>query len=438
MRKDDKLLRRAFDAWLAASALRSRRERQKRFTYGDQWIDPMETPEGNIEDETHYLLSRGQRPLTNNLIRQLVKNIVGRYRTLAAEGAFYDTSEGSFDSRNRLAELDCRMLEEFIISGCAVQRTVAERRPEGDGVWVDNVSPEAFFVNDFRDPRAMDVDFIGMVHDMTPGELVNRFCRGSRQRAEALRHLYLDGVCAEFGTAADLGTATPAGTGFFIPRAGRCRAVEVWELRAVPSATPGGRHYVDMRWHCTWLAPDGTVLDSYDSPFGHRSHPFTLRFYPLTDGEVHSFVEDVIDQQKTINRLVVLIDTMLRSSAKGALLYPVGQLPPGLSLKEVAHLWSAPGAVIPVNGRLSMEMPRQVSGSGGDAGAYQLLNLQMKLFEDISGITDAMLGRNITGAAGATLYDAQARNGAIGLADLLETFAAFTSERSAKAAATEK
>lgn len=436
MNRDHELLRRAYDAWLSAETLRERRRRHKRFTYGDQWSDMVDAG-GRRVVESRMIAESGRRPLTNNLIRQLVKTIVGRYRTIASEAALYDNSPGSVDSRNGMAELDARMLEEFVISGCAIQRVTSERRPRGSGVWVDNVSPESFFVNDFRDPRGFDIDFVGMIHDMTPSEIINRFGGGNSRRCDALRQLYAGraGACAITDDGA-LGSPTPAGTDFFVARKDRCRAIEVWRLRGVEVTDAAGRCFADLRWHCTWLAPDATVLASFDSPYGHGSHPFAVKFYPLTDGEVHSFVEDVIDQQKTINRLVVLLDTMLASSAKGALLFPVEQLPKGVTIDDVARFWARPDALIPITGRQGIEMPRQVVTGTGDSGAFQLLTLQMKLFEDVSGISDALLGKNVPASTGANLYDAQVRNATVALADLLDTFAAFTAERSVKVEAT--
>ena len=63
------------------------------------------------------------------------------------------------------------------------------------------------------------------------------------------------------------------------------------------------------------------IISQYDSSYRHRSHPFVFKLYPLTDGEVHSMVEDVIDQQKYVNRLITLVDHIMGASAKGALLY---------------------------------------------------------------------------------------------------------------------
>ena len=154
------------------------------------------------------------------------------------------------------------------------------------------------------------------------------------------------------------------------------------------------------------------------------------RHYPLTDGEVHSFVDDLVDQQRCINRLITIIDHIMSCSAKGVLLFPVEQLPPNMDWEQVMDAWAASDGVIPVTGRGAM--PQQVVTNGGAAGAYQLLALQMKLFDDISGVGDALLGRNDTGAQGANLYEARVRNATIALYDLLLTFEAFTAERDEK------
>ncbi len=421
-------LHRAYDAWLSAAPIRNARSRQKRYTYGDQWSDIVDDPTLGLITERQSIIKGGKRPHTNNLIRRLVKSIVGRYRAISAEAAVYDNSPDSLDSRNSMAELDCRMLEEFVISGCAIQRICSERRTAGAGVWVDNVSPDNFFVNDFRDPRGHDINLVGMLHDMTLPEIINRFSHGSRTAALRLKHIF-DNPAIEPGISA----VTPSGIDFFTPRSGLHRVIEVWSLDAKESSRNPAA--LRMVWHCRWYAPDGSLIDEYDSPFRHECHPFVVKFYPLTDGEVHSFVEDVIDQQRTVNRLVVLIDTMLATSAKGALLFPIDQLPRGITLTDISNQWAKPDAVIPITGR-GERMPQQVVSNSSDSGAYQLLNLQMKLLDEISGISDAFLGRNVSPSTGAELYQAQVRNATITLQDLLDTFSAFTCERSRKAALT--
>ena len=182
------ILEAAYKAWCAAADLRARRQRYKNYTYGNQWCDTVTDSKGRTIVEGRLLEESGAKPLTNNLIRQLVKTVVGRYRTQAAEaGVYNDENLKPLALRNSLAELDSRLLEEFLISGCAIQRIVDERRWGGYGVWVDNVDPRDFFVNAFKDPRGWDIDLIGMLHDMTLPEVINRFGAGSPERVAELR-----------------------------------------------------------------------------------------------------------------------------------------------------------------------------------------------------------------------------------------------------------
>ncbi len=51
--------------------------RLKRYTYGDQWSDPVRLPSGLTVSEGEAAGNGGERPMTNNLIRQLVKSVVG-------------------------------------------------------------------------------------------------------------------------------------------------------------------------------------------------------------------------------------------------------------------------------------------------------------------------------------------------------------------------
>lgn len=76
-----------------------------------------------------------------------------------------------------------------------------------------------------------------------------------------------------------------------------------------------------------------------------------MKFYPLTDGEIHPFVEDVIDQQKYVNRLITLIDNVMGTSAKGVLLFPEDQLSDGTSWADIKAMWASYDGVIPYRPR---------------------------------------------------------------------------------------
>lgn len=444
------LLRAARDAWMSADDFRRRRDRFKRYTYGDQWSDPIFNGHKYIVERELIYLS-GKQPYTNNLIRQQVKTIVGRFRAMAAERGYYDTKPGSADRRAQLPELDARLLEEFLISGMAIQRVDPQRG-------IENVNPRLFFINAVKDPCSRDVELIGQCHDLSLPEIFVRFGHGDMKRISRLREIFR---CAtsqrpevELGIADD--------SDFFCAAPGKCRVIELWTLDAVSrllcsNPDTGEVEYREMDeldeverindhrraegkplievvpdiefvWNCRWLSSNGHLLDCYPSPYSHGRHPYIMRLYPLTDGEIHPFVEDIIDQQRVINRLIVMIDKMMASSAKGVLLFPLDQLPEGTPWEDVYDAWSRSDGVIPVTGSGSW-MPQQVVTNTDGAGAYRMLELQMKLFNNISGIGDALRGQNIGGTAGAAMYDRQVENATIALGDLLETFASLIEER---------
>lgn len=427
---EKEILKSAYRAWSAAGDLRRRRARYKRYTYGDQWSDLVRDSRGRLVTERDQLTASGKRPMINNLIRQLVKTIVGRYRTQAAEAGRYDDE---VSKRNNLAELDSRLLEEFLISGTAVQRISREERFGSEATWVDNVDMRKFFVNRFRDPRGWDIKLVGQLHDLTFPEVARRFAGGSRRKAESLRKLFASIDRGGSFAAEPLGE--PGGNvDFFCPEeAGLCRVAEVWTLdscRKTDRKNPDSLT-IETGWHCRWMAPDGTLLADYPSPYRHGSHPYAVKFYPLTDGEVHSFVEDIIDQQRSINRLIVLIDKIMATSAKGVLLFPADQKTDNMTWEQITERWAQSDGVIPISGR-GDHLPQQVMTNPGASGAYQFLQLQMKLFDDISGVGDALLGRSSITAKGAEMLESQLRNATIALADIFDTFIAFTEERAKK------
>lgn len=422
------ILEAAYKAWCAGAELRERRRRYKNYTYGQQWADIVRDDKGRYIREDEMMKKQGATPLSNNLIRQLVKTIVGRYRNLQSENDSYSAPAiSAMAQRNSLPELDTRLLEEFLISGMAIQRISRERRWEGQGVWVDNVDPERFFVNAFRDPRGHDIKLIGMLHDMSLPELINRFA-DTQERADELKHLY--GRGDEFASPVSLGATASPEDFFNASEPGLCRVIEVWTFDCRPGADDSPK--LDFAWHCRYLSAEGILLSEHDSPYGHGMHPFAVKMYPLTGGEVHSFVEDVIDQQRYINRLVVLLDKMMASSAKGVLLFPEDQKTDHDTWDRISQAWASSDGVIPITGK-GQFLPQQVQSSGSDGGVYRLLELQMKLFEDISGVGQALLGRSNGTARGVEMFDTQVKNATIALADIFETFNSFTAARNRKA-----
>ena len=456
---NDTPLQLAYEAWLAGAEMRRRRARYKRYTYGRQWEDPIRDIDGRSTTEGAMAEIGGRRPLTNNVIRQLIKSVIGNFRTTIAteDPASSNAPAASLASRNSLTEMDCRMLEEFLISGCAIQRVIVEKRIGGSGVWIDNVSPENFFVNSYSDPRGNDIELIGMLHSMSFREVQMRYGHTSEQRM-LIKKAYDDST----SNALYEGIAT-ASTEFYQAPRGRCRVIEVWtlesrtllrchdrmkaqyyiapeshmamleqvnkdrkcqgeaEVRSIPFTT--------LRWHCRCYAPTGLILDEYDSPYRHGSHPFAVKMYPLIDGEVHSLVEDVIDQQRHINRLITLIDHIMSVSAKGVLLFPEEQKIEEMTWKQLGQLWARSDSILPYSPRGSTHEPHQVVSANENPGAYRMLETQLNLFQEISGVSAAARGKTPTHQTSAETLNTQLRTSAIAMLDLIDSYNDFRRNR---------
>ena len=78
------ILMEAQNYYNAMYRFRKDRERNKRYNYGDQWGDVV-CVDGKKMTEEQYILSQGNIPLKTNLIRRLVRNVIGVYRSQATE-----------------------------------------------------------------------------------------------------------------------------------------------------------------------------------------------------------------------------------------------------------------------------------------------------------------------------------------------------------------
>ena len=70
--------------WDNMDKFRRERDRCKRYAYGNQWGDDI-CVNGKMMSEEDYIKQQGGIPLKNNLIRRLIKNVVGLYRSQVKE-----------------------------------------------------------------------------------------------------------------------------------------------------------------------------------------------------------------------------------------------------------------------------------------------------------------------------------------------------------------
>lgn len=483
--------RRAFDIlmeaqyyWSQMDDFRKDRERNKRYTYGFQW-DDMICVDGKSMSEEEYIKSQGNVPLKNNLIRRLVRSVLGVYRSQSKEptctardrdeqklGETMSTILQCNMQLNRMNDVYARTMEEFLISGFIVHRKSYGWRNGKEDCWTDYVQPNNFFIdNNMRDFRGWDVSVLGEVHDISFGQLCEQFA-SSPQEYRQLRDIYKWAARKDYiATYAErFGYSRLENYDFlFTSDPGRCRVIEIWRKEQKPRyrchdyqngdifkideedyaqvvlteneermrmAKEAGMPedevplikatwFVDDYWYFYYLSPFGDILREGETPYEHGSHPYVFKAYPFIDGEIHSFVADVIDQQRYTNRLITLYDWIMRASAKGVLMMPEDCLPDGVSIDDIAESWTEFNGVIVYKPSKSGKVPEQVANNSTNIGIAELLNMQLKFFEDISGVTGALQGKPGYSGESASHYNQQTENATKSLLDLLECFSCF-------------
>ena len=483
--------RRAFDVlmeaqhyWNEMEQFRKDRQRNKRYTYGDQWDDKI-CVDGKTMTEEEYIKQQGNVPLKNNLIRRLVRNVLGVYRSQSKEptcvardrdeqklGETMSTILQCNMQLNRMSEVYARTMEEFLISGFIVHRKSYGWRNGKEDCWTDYVQPNNFFIdNNMRDFRGWDVGCLGEVHDISFGQLCEQFAEAPEDYRK-LKDIYKWADKKEYiaSYAEKFGYSRLDNFDFlFTSEPGRCRVIEVWRKEQKPryrchdylngdiykideedyykdivavneqrmqmaeaSGMPAeevplikATWFMDDYWYFYYLSPFGHILKEGETPFEHGSHPYVFKAYPFIDGEIHSFVSDVIDQQRYTNRLITLYDWIMRASAKGVLLMPEDCLPDGVSMEDIAESWAEFNGVIIFKPSKTGQMPHQVANNSTNIGITELLNLQLKFFEDISGVNGALQGKPGFSGQSASMYNQQVQNSTMSLLDMLECFSYF-------------
>lgn len=491
--KRDKLhnAQRAYDVlamaqtyWSNMDDFRRERERNKRYTYGDQWDDTI-TVDGCRMTEGEYIRKQGNVPLKNNLIRRLVRNVIGVYRSQSKEpvcnardrdeqklGETMSTVLQYNMQLNRMNELYARTMEEYMVGAFVVHRKWYGWRNDKLDCWTDYVNPNRFFVDtNMRDFRGWDVTCCGEIHDISFGDLLGQFAQ-TPSDYERLANIYraANNMRGFVSARASFGVSTRRKDIDFLLNTDEslCRVIEVWRKETKPRyrchdynngdvfkidvndkkalvddvnqqrleqglslgmakediPLVKAEWFVDSYWYYYYLTPFGDILAEGETPYAHKSHPYVFKAYPFIDGEIHSFVSDVIDQQRYANRLVTMYDWIMRASAKGVLLVPdecLGDQSP----EDFADAWTRFNGVVLYHAKPGVPAPTQVANNSTNIGISELLNLQLKFFEDISGVHGALQGRQGTTGTSGTLYAQQAQNATTSLLDLLDSFSQF-------------
>ena len=486
------IINEAQNYWYRMTSFRRKRQRCKDYTYGKQWGDVV-CIDGEMMTEEEYITRQGRTPLKNNLIRRLITQIIGVFRNQAKEPicTARDREEQRLGETmtvllqynmqvNSMTELLARSLEEFLISGLIVHSKRFKVRDGKADCWTEYVNPNNIIIDtNMKDFRAWDLSFIGEIHDLSRDELIAQFAR-TPEDLDTLTNIYaLQNDQRQFSAwlADEFGERAKIDPSFFAPLvSGIYRVFEIWRKESKPryrvfdplkgevykieeadyaimveaenlrrieeaslmgyelSDTPllRSKWFIDTVWWYYYITPFGDILREGESPYEHKSYPYVIKPYPFIDGEIHSLTANILDQQRYINRLIILYDWVISSSAKGVLMFPEEALPSGMSLEDIADEWSRFNGVITIKAKPGTPLPQQISNNSTNIGINELLGMQMRLFDDISGVHGALQGKPGNSGMSAALYAQQVQQSSTNLIDVLDSFSAFIVEGAKK------
>jgi len=470
---------------------RERRKRARKYHRGDQWHELVKNEAGETVTEEAYIMDRGKIPFKQNVIRQLMRSLLGQYRTNRTKSAVIARKEN--DSKrsemltnalqtaqkiNQTKELDARNLEEFLLSGASVGKIGYSYWKEynREDVFFQNINPNTVFFNtDIQDPRLIDLRLIGELKDATIDDVVSTFAKNEADEAK-IKSWYTNIdprniVVNNNGLSAD----RMDNVDFYIPSdTNKVRVIEVWEIasewRTYAHDYLDGSYVITKKsldditainqdriekgiengmsideiplidakrkkeqfWKVKFLTPYGQCLYQSETVYKHESHPYVLILYPLIDGEVWGLVEDIIDQQRSINRMISLIDFIMGSAAKGVLMVPEEAIPDDMTIDDFADEWTKYNGVIKFRSKNNVKMPEQISANVTNIGAQEMLAMQMRLIQDIAGVSNAIQGKEAKSGTPSSLYAQEAINSTTNTKDIFETYNWYKNQRDTK------
>ena len=373
-------------------------------------------------------------------------------------------------------------LEDYLIGGVMVCReTYEDRTQEIEDSWTDYIEPNYVFWEGGSDPRHLDLSLIGVLHDESVNDLYKKFAREEYGLSiDDLNRIFdIDPDNSQTEGTMHNDTNDLSNISFDIPskRGHYVRVIEAWttetkyryqcydpiatnesdayfriecddkvliaELNAknverkkqydLMGVQPEDRAYItakkvaDKYWYYTFMAPDGTVLCRGETPYDFKSHPFSVKFYPYVNGEIHPFMGNVIDQQRYINRLIIMNDMAIRSSAKGVWLIPT-QVLDGMTPEEFAEqateydgmIFYTPKATLP-NSR-----PDIITSNAVNLGTNELLQMELNLMREVSNVSGALQGKTPTAGTSASRYAQESQNASTSLYSILKDMESFT------------
>lgn len=375
-------------------------------------------------------------------------------------------------------------VEEYLISGQMFAReTWDDKELEMEDAWTDMENPDLMFWEGGSDPRHNDLSLIGVLHDVSREDLYKKFARPeygfSIDDLQSIFHIADDGSASETSGVLHNEQNSLDNLSFDTPSKGNhyVRIIEVWTTETKmrlqcydPIATSENDAYfrvdledtdmvaslidknekrkkmydemgvaeedrayitseeiADKYWYYTYMAPDGTILCKGETPYDFKSHPFTMKLFPYVNGEIHPFMANVIDQQRYINRLIIMNDMAIRSASKGIWMIPTTVLD-GRSPEQFAEEVTEYDGMFFYTPKRTMPnvKPEIITSSAVNIGTNELLQIELNLIREVTNVSGALQGKTPSAGTSASRYAQETQNATVSLYTILKDMEVFT------------
>jgi len=489
MARKPNLLMSAYNCWNSMSDLRTQMRRNEEFVYGDQWSDRVydQKNKRSVTERT-LLTEQGLQPSQYNIIRNVLRTTSGIWsnnKVLPVVVAQKDENQTESEvltatlhtifRKDELWKLFVSQVTQLQITGISAVKSHWANRDGQSDLANDYVDPFAFFVdNTMKDPRYKDCSIVGCYWDLSIDDIVGLFSNGNKERAAIIRSIY-SGIKDEDRLYSMVQTFTDQRMekDFLVPGVeayGLGRVIEVWrkesaecfwihdylsgeyypdfdvtesELKqilaqrkaeqAAMGVMPEDMMLIDWEWGTSnywkyyYLTPVGEVLKEGKNPFWHEKPPFTFELHDFYVGKIYPFVKDLIDTQKQINKLSAISELLSKFSAKSLMFMPTDQIDDenGYGLDYIEDKMTDYDAVIPYKPKAGVSGPNYVNTVAQAFTPLNVVNMYLKLSENVSGVFGALQGAQPTAGTPAQMYAQQSQNSAVSLTGLFESVNSF-------------
>ena len=482
--------------WNALDEARRKMRRSLMYSYGDQWGDYVTDPDTlSPITEGDLIKKNGKVPLKNNMIAPILSNIDGQLRQnlMRPVCVARDQSESRVGEMmsiaieyvhdiNDMEEIDADSMRMLLNGGMTAQRVEYGVNPSNEkrDVWVYPVNPSRLFFNtNLEDVRMWDLTCIGELFDMPLDALLAHFGSTPEKKRRIMEIYGAVQGATNGGSRAMQGDESKNLSFYSSSRSDLCRVILGWKLESrdayrwndnergiwgylpyndesrkaldaenerrrklgeAAGVDEDGLLLIDYSfsteryWYYRYMTPYGDILQQGRSPYWHGEHNYVLHLYPMVQGKLGNFVEQFIDQQRAINRTATLIDFIRGTSSKGVLVVDDDAFE-SMSREEVIDEYVRYNGVLFVKlkpGQSIDGVVRQYNSGAAVAGDFELLNLQIRLINEISGVNSAMQGQAPKAGTPASLYAQQIQNSSLNLKGLFDSFRLFRRRRDSK------